>query len=164
MKQFIGLLLLLVASVAAAQSPSSFPYAYPVPNDPTTGTTQFTLTKVNSSGNAVIMATTDTSGYAGVCVDNCGKVGTAWVVFAGLAPLTMENTATAQHYVQIGSTTGGNGHDSGATTYPASCGGTDVIGRIQVGASAGNQAMVVLFPPEMVCGTVTIASGTAAMG
>jgi hypothetical protein len=139
---FVIAMLLGVSLGTHAQAPSAFPYAFPVPNDPTTGTTQFTLTKINSSGNAVIMATTDTNGYAGVCVSNCGKTGTAWVAFAGLVPITMENTATAQHYVQIGSSTGGEGHDTGATTYPTA--GGDVIGRIQTGTSSGSAAMVML--------------------
>jgi hypothetical protein len=62
------------------------------------------------------MATTDTNGYTSVSIDNCGKSGTAWIAFAGLVPLVMESTTTAGHYVQIGSTTGGDGHDTGSTT------------------------------------------------
>jgi hypothetical protein len=117
-----------------AQSPSAFPYAKAAPNDTSVGTTQFTLTKLNSSGNAVIMATIDTVGYSGVCISNCGKAGTAWIAFAGIVPVMVENTTTTGHYVQIGSTTGGNGHDTGATTYPSS--GGDVIGKVQTGAAA----------------------------
>jgi hypothetical protein len=127
---------LLGLSLAShAQSPSAFPYAKAAPNDTSVGTTQFTLTKLNSSGNAVIMATIDTVGYSGVCISNCGKAGTAWIAFAGIVPVMVENTTTTTgHYVQIGSTTGGNGHDTGATTYPSS--GGDVIGKVQTGAAA----------------------------
>jgi hypothetical protein len=120
-----------------------------IPNDSTTGTTQFTLTKINSSGNAVIMATTDTNGYTGVCVANCGKVGTATIQYAGSVPLIMSNASTALHYVQVSGATGGDGLDSGATTFPAS--GGDVIGRVQVGAAAAAAAMVDLaleIPPS----------------
>jgi hypothetical protein len=137
---------LFLALGSRAQSPSAFPYAKPIPNDPTTGTTQFTLTKINSSGNAVIMATTDTNGYSGVCVSNCGTSGTAWIAFAGLVPLIVDGTATADHYLTISSTTGGDGHDSGATTYPTGA----VIGRVQTGATSGNRATVDLFPAEIV--------------
>jgi hypothetical protein len=140
-----------------AQSPSAFPYAKAAPNDTSVGTTQFTLTKLNSSGNAVIMATTDTVGYSGVCISNCGKSGTAWIAFAGLVPLAMENTTTTGHYVQIGSTTGGDGHDTGATTYPSS--GGDVIGKVQTGAAAAGLAMVDLDPES-----VASAGGTTLTG
>jgi len=138
--------LLGFSTAAHAQSASAFPYAKPVPNDTSTGTTQFTLTKINSSGNAVIMASTDTNGFAGICVSNCGKSGTAWIAFAGLIPLVMENTTTTSHYVTIGSTTGGDGHDTGASTYPNS---GAVIGRVQSGATSGNVAMVDLFHGEI---------------
>jgi hypothetical protein len=77
--RILNVCLLLVALLAfcgasQAQSVRAFPYAKPVPNDPTTGTTQFTLTKINSSGNAVIMASTDTNGYTGVCVSNAERL------------------------------------------------------------------------------------------
>lgn len=146
---------LLAAIPAHAQVPSAFPYVKPVQNDSSVGTTQFTLTKINSSGNAVIMATTDTNGYAGVCVSNCGKTGTAWIAFAGLVPLTVDATATVQHYITISSTTGGDGHDSGAATYPTS---GAVIGRVQAGATSGNQAMVDLFSAEVQAASSPVSS------
>src|ERR1700733_6085717 len=102
----------LIMLAALAFGVSAFAQSYNVkfiPNDSATGTTQFTLTKINSSGNAVIMATTDTNGYSGVCVANCGKVGTATIQYAGLVPLIMSNTSTALHYVQISGATGGDG-------------------------------------------------------
>src|SRR5579864_1781454 len=129
------LLALGIAAASRAQAPSAFPYAYPVPNDSVTGTTQFTLTKINASGNAIIMATTDVNGYAGVCVSNCGKSGTAWLAFTGLVPVIGDGTTTAQHYLTISSTTAGNVHDSGAVTYPGSLA---VIGRVQFGATGGS--------------------------
>jgi len=155
---FVALLGFSLAAVA--QSPSAFPYAKPVPNDTATGTTQFTLTKINSSGNAVIMSSTDVNGFSGVCVSNCGTSGTAWIVFAGLVPIKVENTATVNHYVTIGSTTGGDGHDTGATSYPSS---GAVIGRVQTGASSGTTAMVDVFGPEIVASspaapTITVAN------
>lgn len=149
-----------LGAAAFAQAPSAFPYAKPFPNDTTTGTTQFTVTKINSSGNAVIMSSSDTNGYAGVCVSNCGKTGTAWIAFAGLVPLTVDGTATVDHYITISSTTGGDGHDTGATTYPVS---GAVVGRVQAGATSGNQAMVDLFSAEIVASspaapTITVAN------
>lgn len=159
-RNLLGILVLAgtMAMAAAAQTPSGYPYANQVPNDPTTGTTQFKLTKINASGNAVVMATTDTNGYAGICIANCGTTGSAWIATAGLIPLLMENTATAQHYVTIGSSTAGDGHDTGATTYPGS---GAVIARVQVGASAGVAAMVYIFPPEILSGSTVSGSLTA---
>lgn len=159
------LLAMMLGLSSAARAQSAYPYAYQIPNDPTTGTTQFTLTKLTSAGQAVVMATTDTHGYIGVCVDNCGKTGSAWIAFVGPVPVVMENTATILHYVQVGSTTGGEGHDTGATTFPTS--GGDVIGVIQTAATSGNPATVMLDPESAVpltASTQTIASGTASLG
>lgn len=143
----VALILLLVALSAHGQAPSAYPYAKLIPNDTAVGTTQFTLTKINSSGNAVIMSTADTNGYAGVCIEGCGAVGSAWISFAGLTPLVMDATATTQHYVKISATTAGDGLDSGAITYPTA--GGSVIGRIQAGCSgAACKAMIDLFPAE----------------
>src|SRR5580693_3601577 len=103
--------LLFLALGSRAQSPSAFPYAKSVQNDTATGTTQFTLTKINSSGNAVIMAPGDTNGYAGVCVSNCGTTGSAWIAFAGFVPLRVDGTTTANHYITISGSVGGDGHD-----------------------------------------------------
>jgi hypothetical protein len=162
MKKILALVcvVLFLALGSRAQSPSAFPYAKPVPNDTATGTTQFTLTKINSSGNAVIMSSADVNGFSGVCVSNCGTSGTAWIVFAGLVPLKVENTATVNHYVTIGSTTGGDGHDTGSTSYPGS---GAVVGRIQSGASSGSIAMVDIFGPEVIASspaapTITVAN------
>jgi hypothetical protein len=134
-----------------------------IPNDSATGTTQFTLTKINSSGNAVIMATTDTNGYTGVCVANCGKVGTAVIQYAGPVPLIMSNTSTALHYVQISGATGGDGLDSGATTFPVT--GSGVIGRVMTGAAAAGTAQVDLAleiqPASAGGGSITVNGGGA---
>lgn len=120
----------------------------PFPNDSVTGTTAFTLTKLNSSGNAVIMATTDTTGYQGVAVFGAGKAGTVCLANSGLWPVLMDATATVLHYVQISSTTGGDGKDTGATALPSS--GGDIVGRVQQGCTGGGcPAMVSLFPPEI---------------
>jgi hypothetical protein len=154
---FLLAALIVFGTASYAQSPSAFPYAKAVPNDTAVGTTEFTLTKINSSGNAVVMATTDTVGYSGVCISNCGKSGTAWIAFAGLVPLVVENTTTAGHYIQIGSTTGGDGHDTGAATYPSS--GGDVIGKVQTGAAAAGMAVVDLDPESVASSGGTTLTG-----
>src|SRR5271154_4375771 len=67
----------------------------------------------------------------------------------------MENTSTAQHYITYGSTTLGDGHDSGATTYPGS---GPILGRVAIGAAAAAKAMVVVFPPEIL--SASLINGT----
>jgi hypothetical protein len=143
----LALAICLLSLCSFAQAPSSYPYVKAVPNDTVTGTTQFLLAKINASGNAIVMATTDVNGYSGVCISNCGIGGTALLVVAGLVPVTMDNTATIGDYVTISSTTGGRAHDVGASTYPKT---GAVIGRVQVGASSGAQAMIDLFDAEIV--------------
>lgn len=120
----------------------------PYQNDSATGTTQFTLTKLNSSGLAVIMATTDTTGYLGVAIQNSGTFGSVCVATSGQWPVRMDGTSTVQHYVQISGTTGGDGKDTGSASLPTS--GGDIIGRV-VAASTGGGAfsMVSMFPPEI---------------
>src|SRR5271170_4138200 len=139
----------------SAQSPSAYPYAFTVPNDTATGTTQFSTAKLTAAGAAIVMANSDTSGYMGICVANCGKTGTAWIAYIGLVPLTIENASTALHYVTIGSTTGGNGHDTGATSYP---GANAILGRVAIGAGAGGVAMVEIYPPEIL--SASLINGT----
>lgn len=124
------------------------PGTFSVPNDSVTGTTAFTLTKINASGNAVIMATTDTTGYAGVAILNPGKFGSVCLANNGLWPLTVDGTTTAQHYILISNTVGGDGKDSTASTPPIS--GGDIIGRVQQASTgAASVSMVNLFPPEV---------------
>lgn len=147
MKRLILSLCFLGVLQGFAQTPSSFPYSKPLNNDPSTGTTQFTLTSINSSGNAVIMPHTVTAGYSGIAVSNAGTTGSVWVAFAGLVPVKMDGTATVDHYVTISTTTDGLGHDTAATTYPTS---GLVVGRVQAGCTGANCfAMVDLFGPEV---------------
>jgi hypothetical protein len=92
-----------VVVIASIFFASSFPYAVPFQNDTSTGTTCNTLTGLNSSGQAIILGAGATKGFIGIAVSGCGKGGTVWIVTMGNAPLLMENTGTAQHYVEIGS-------------------------------------------------------------
>lgn len=155
MKKVFGSILFLVlagaafmfwpAAPVAAQSPSAFPYTYPMQNDPTTGTVQFTLTCMTSSGQAIECSGGASNGYRGICVANCGKNGSAWIAFGGTVPLIVDGTTTAQHYIQFGSTAG-QGHDSGASTYPTS-GGT-VIGQVQTASTGAASVSMVNINPE----------------
>lgn len=145
----IGLLiaaLLLAVSASAQLCP---PNTVAVNNDPSVGTTIFKLAKINASGNAVIMATTDTTGYAGLVVANAGTAGTACLAVSGVWPMVVDATTTAQHYLQISGSGGGQGHDTGASTFPT--GGGDVVGRVQSASTgSGSISYVFVLPPELV--------------
>src|SRR3954468_23991642 len=52
-------------------------------NASSTGTTVNTLTKLNASRQAVIIATTDTTNIYGICLAGCGTVGNAQLAFSG---------------------------------------------------------------------------------
>jgi hypothetical protein len=147
----LAVLLFAVAGLAFAQVPSSYPYSKPLSNCTTTGTTQFKLVKLSPGGTpagcALIMATTDTTGYTGIAVSNAGTSGTVWVAFSGLVPLVMDATATAGDYVTNSATTAGDGEDAGSATYPTT---GIVVGRVQAGCSnPACTAIVDIFPGEM---------------
>lgn len=147
MKKTVLLAMLLFSLAAMAQQPSAYPYSKPFVNDPTTGTTQFATACTTNTGAAVICPAGATNGYVGVCVSNCGKTGSAWIAFAGSVPLLVDGTTTAQHYVQL-SATAGNGHDSGAATFPTS--GADIIGVVlKPSTGAASVSMIDVWAPEI---------------
>jgi hypothetical protein len=151
MRQLIVAAILLLASAfVAGQANTLCPAGTSAfQNDTTTGTTAFTLTKLTSAGNAIIMSAGDTSGYAGITVMGAGTSGTACLVSSGIWPLRMDGTTTLRHYVQISSATGGDGADTGATTPPTT--GGDIIGQVQTASTgAGGFSMIRVFPPEIV--------------
>lgn len=139
MSQLISIFF-LCAGLLLAQTQTGTVYTVPYPNDPTTGTEQWTLTKLTSAQNAVKMSTSDTAGYIGVCYDACGKTGMARVAVLGQVPVRMDGTAAALDYVIVSTSIAGNGSDGGST-YPTST--TDVIGQlIQASGGAGYLPMV----------------------
>jgi hypothetical protein len=111
-----------------------------VANAGTNGTTANALAKLNSSGNAVITATADTSGAIGVVVLGAGTSGNALIAKEGTVTCAFDGATTAGDYVQISSTTGGDCRDSGSTTYPTS---GQVLGRaLSTNGSAGSYSML----------------------
>jgi len=105
-----------------------------LPNDATTGTILNTLAKLNSSGQAVIAATTDTSGVVGIAVGGAGTTGSARIGLVGQNLCVFDGATTAGHYAQISPTIAGDCHDAGATV-PAS---GEIIGRVlSTNAAAG---------------------------
>jgi len=102
-----------------------------------------------------------TQGVEGICIANCGGSATfvtAQIARSGTANCLFENTATAGHYVQIGSTTAGDCHDTGSATYSTS--GGQVIGR-SLGSGTGSQP-VLLYSNGIVPLNISIATGKSA--
>lgn len=79
----------------------------PIPNDGSTGTTQYYAVIQNSSGNGVKAATTDLTKVLGVCASGCGTTGNATVVQRGLATLHSDGAITINQYVVISTSLAG---------------------------------------------------------
>lgn len=129
----------LSAAVASGQATSGLPapsVSTIYPNAASTGTTLNTLTKLTGAPSTVVItATTDTSGVVGVTVGNAGTSGVALVQTSGLVNLAFDGATTAGDYVQISTTTAGDGHDTGSATCPTS---GQVVGRVlSTNGSAG---------------------------
>jgi len=118
-----------------------------VANAAITGTTAGTLTKLNgvASSTAVIAATTDTGGVAGITTAGAGTTGNAVITIAGLVNCAFDGATTVNDYVQISSSTGGDCTDAGAT-YPTS---NQVIGRVTSTNLASGTYQIDLFPSEI---------------
>lgn len=110
--------IILVANLSLAQSRidiSSQSYL-PVPNDGTTGTTVNQLAKVNTSGNAVNAATTDTAIPVYIVMGGAGTTGNAQLAVGGAIPCKFDASGgTSGHWVTASTTTAGTCHDAGAT-------------------------------------------------
>lgn len=117
------------------------------PNDATTGTTQFKLATLTSSGAAIIFPHTQTSGVLGIVVDNAGKTGSAEVAEWGQATCTFDGGTTANDYVEPSSTNDGNCVDAGAARPTNN---SEIIGKVlSTNASAGNYLVSIRFSNGM---------------
>ncbi len=119
-----------------------------VTNDTGTGTTAKYLSKLDSSGHAVIAATTDTAipVFVTLVTDanvgcTAGTSGLACLLKAGQGTCTADASGvTAQHYIVASTATAGRCADGGAT-IPAN---RWVIGQAQATAAANADAVVEL--------------------
>lgn len=122
-------------------------------NAGTTGTTLNRLVKSDSSGNAIIAATTDTGGIFGVAIENAGTAGTVTVLAQGEVLLGSEGNTTAGHFIGISATTAGTG------TSSSTCPSGQVLGIWrQTGTGAANR--VAYISP----GTCAAAGGGSSWG
>lgn len=122
-----------------------------VANDPTTGTTLNTLTKLLPSTNplAVITASTDLGGIIGVTVSGAGKTGNATLQQSGIVNCIFDNSVTNGNYVVNG--TGGDCHAQ--AQYPVA---TQNIGRVLATGAAGTYP-IILFSPDIEVPTGVVA-------
>lgn len=103
-----------------------------IANDGSTGTTIRRFVKYTSSGAAVVLSTSDTTGgVLGIVSAGAGTTGSATVAIQGIASCDFDGTATVGHYVIASTTSGGKCSDGGATV-PASVG---VLGFVAAGGS-----------------------------
>ena len=117
-----------------------------VPNASGAGTTLNTLTKFTGApATAVIAATTDTGGVAGITTAGAGTTGSATIQYSGAAGCVFDGATTADDYVQISSSTAGDCHDAGST-YPSA---GQVIGRVLSTNGGAGTYGIDLFPAEI---------------
>lgn len=158
-----ALLLLVSPALAVPSTTAPTISASIVTNDGSTGTTINKLAKINSSGNAVVSATTDTDGAIGIVISNAGTIGSAQIASSGIVKCAFDGTATAGHYVQISGSVTGDCKDSGAATRPTS--GGQVIGLVVAGGVGAGTYTVQLQITNQAYGSGTVTTtGSPANG
>lgn len=117
------------------------PATTPFLNDNSTGTTVNQLAKINSSGNAVNAATTDTAIQVNIVVSGAGTTGSASLAFGGAATCLYDaGGAVIAHYVVASTATAGKCRDAGATAPTSGW----VVGVAQTTAAANTTGIVFL--------------------
>ena len=168
MKRFITLLLLLclpVLALAQNAGPQSIPGYVTIQNATTTGTTQWLLAKIDSTGKAVLAATTDTAIPLFVVRSGAGSTaGTyAQLVLLGLTSCTFDATNASgigEYYVVASTIVAGRCH---AQLSPPANG--MVIGRMaQDSTTLGARSNIIAQNIAYVPGTAGSGSGTVQNG
>jgi hypothetical protein len=113
-------------------------YLTEIVNDTTTGTTQYSLAKLTTAGQAIKAAITDTDGIVGIVVSTSATSGNAQIVVDGQAFCTFENATTKGDFVTIGTGTAGDCRDAGATRSTTA----QTIGRVITSGSLGTAQTV----------------------
>ena len=115
-----------------------------------------------ASSNAIIAATTDTSGIQGITVSGAGTSGNAVIQQSGTSMCVFDGPTNASDYVQNSTTVAGNCHDTGSTAAPIS--GGQVIGHVLTTNSVGGTYSVELLGPEFPLGTSGSPQTVCALG
>lgn len=135
---------MLAVIPACAQTWVSDLVVVPVQNDTTVGTANYHLAKLNQEGQAVVLATGDTSGFIGIVQQDAGKSGKAQIAQMGVGQCEFDGATTSGDYVQASTTTGGLCHDAGAT-FPGS---GSIVGRVMSTNAGAGVFEILVFPAE----------------
>lgn len=153
MKKLSALLLMLsmLAPASAHAQQGAFASAV-VPNASSTGTTLNLLAKINTSGNAVLIATTDTNIPVYPVNSGAGTTGSASMQLAGPVLCVMDATTsnTGGFYVIASTTTAGRCHAQAARPT----GGVFVIGTMISSATTSGSTATVAINPFAVTNTI----------
>lgn len=133
-------------------------YGVTVPNSGSTGTTANKLVKINSSGEAVIVGTSDTDDAIGICTANCGTTGSAIIATIGTVNCDFDSATTAGNYVGIDTSTAGDCVDLGAS-MPTT--GVSVIGRVLSTNGSGGTYAINLNTPDVASAVIAGGGGGA---
>ena len=132
----------LIIAIAVLSAVAFGQAAVLYPNASSTGTTANSTASVNTSGQAVLATTSQTSTPVYIVVGGAGTTGSAALAVAGLSPCTMDSTissAAAGDYVINSTTTGGDCHAQ--STAPSN--GVWVIGYLHDSTTtSGSTALV----------------------
>lgn len=138
MKSFLALLLAIFGLVTVASAQLANPYT----NATSTGTTLNSLATINSSNQAVLATTSNTTVPTYVVVGGAGTSGTAQVATLGQASCTMDTTvssAAGGYFVVASTTTGGDCHPQSTAPSP----GVWVVGFLAAGSTTSGSAALV---------------------
>jgi hypothetical protein len=117
-----------------------------VPNDGTTGTTQFQLAKINSGGNAINSGTSDTGVFCFAVVSATSKAGNARLAVGGIATVKANTTGyTRGHFIGTDNIQAGTGKDLGSISS-AIPSGYCVTGVALTTAAANANGTVLVAP------------------
>lgn len=98
-------------------------------------------------GGASVATTASTGGVIGVVTANAGISGNATIQQSGPVNCLFDGATAGGDYAQISSTSVGNCHDTGASTYPTA--GGQVIGKLINSCGSAGLCLVDLFSPEI---------------
>lgn len=91
-------------------------YVVEVPNNSSTATVLNKLAILTGTGTATVATTGTTDGILGIVVGGAGTSGNAQIATRGLANCVFDGATTANDWVQISGSSGGECHDSGSAT------------------------------------------------
>ncbi len=120
-------------------------------NAAVTGTTANRLAKMDSSGNAVLLTTSDTGGAIGPVVSGAGTTGSATIQQVGVAQVVSQTNTTAGLYMGISAVT------AGTATSSSTCPSGQVLG-IWLETGVGSGTRLALLAPG-ICSSAGSSSG-----